>query len=261
MVNAAKQARQTFRYFWRELCWERRRIIPGLDFAAIKVAFSDPQTPGTTPTDQPAVEQMWVNEIDFDGKAVTGTLLNQPNWLKSVSAGDQVKVPPSRVNDWMYAVMGEVFGGYTVNAMRSKMSKAERKGHDEAWGMDFGNPDVIRVVPDSYLGRNIGFFSRLFGGKPKPQSLEELAAHEHPMALNMGESLNEMLQKDPSAVHETDDKGATFLHQMASAGTPSGVQIVLNHGGDKNAVTTNGLTASQLAKSLGWKQVMAVLAR
>ncbi len=38
--RASERARKTFKYFWRELFWERRRIIPALDFAMVKAPFS-----------------------------------------------------------------------------------------------------------------------------------------------------------------------------------------------------------------------------
>lgn len=38
--RAGERARKTFKYFWRELFWERRRIISALDFAMVKVPFS-----------------------------------------------------------------------------------------------------------------------------------------------------------------------------------------------------------------------------
>jgi uncharacterized protein YegJ (DUF2314 family) len=87
MDQAVKRARQSFRFFWRECAWERRRIVPGLDLAVVKVAFEDP--PGTPKTDpqQPAVEQMWISDIDFDGQFVYGTLINSPSWLTSVKEG------------------------------------------------------------------------------------------------------------------------------------------------------------------------------
>lgn len=37
--RAGERARKTFKYFWRELFWERRRIISALDFAMVKVPF------------------------------------------------------------------------------------------------------------------------------------------------------------------------------------------------------------------------------
>jgi uncharacterized protein YegJ (DUF2314 family) len=42
MQRAYESARATFRYFWREVAWERRRIIPALSLAAVKAPFSDP---------------------------------------------------------------------------------------------------------------------------------------------------------------------------------------------------------------------------
>jgi len=41
MQQAYENARGSFRYFWRELSWERRRIVPGLDLACVKAPFSD----------------------------------------------------------------------------------------------------------------------------------------------------------------------------------------------------------------------------
>ena len=125
MQKAYENARATFRYFWRELAWERRRIVPGLDLACVKAPFSDGDR--ATPTQgNPEVEQMWLENVDFDGQFVSGALLNAPNWLKSVKAGDSARMPLDQISDWMYAINGVVFGAYTVNLMRSRM------GHDRA---------------------------------------------------------------------------------------------------------------------------------
>lgn len=43
MAEAVERARRSFRFFWRELSWERRRIIPALDMAAIKLPFATPR--------------------------------------------------------------------------------------------------------------------------------------------------------------------------------------------------------------------------
>ena len=122
MQRAYEAARQSFRYFWRELYWEGRRIVPGLDLACVKAPFSDGEN-AKPKQDDPAVEQMWMNEVDFDGRHVSGTLLNSPNWLKTVKAGDRARFPLNEISDWMYAISGEVFGAYTVNLMRARMGK------------------------------------------------------------------------------------------------------------------------------------------
>lgn len=92
---------------------------------------------------------MWLPEVDFDGRVVSGVLLNDPNWLKTVKKGDAARVPLGEISDWMYAISGEVFGAYTVNLLRSRMGGQERQQHDAAWGLSFGDPKKIRVAPES----------------------------------------------------------------------------------------------------------------
>lgn len=258
MQRAKENARDTFQFFWREMSWEARRIIPGLDLACVKVPFADPPELNHAPDDA-AVEEMWIDEVDFDGQVVTGKLLNSPNWLKSVSEGDQAKVPLNEISDWMYAIQGRVYGAFTVNVLRAHMGRSERRQHDEAWGTDFGDPAAVQVVPADWFGKKSGgLLKRLFGGGDPP-TLEELDEMEHPMAMNMTESFEEFLTNDPSNVHSKDERGFTFLHQQALAGTAIGVSILLKHGADPNVLTNHGMTPLALSRSLGWKQVSDVL--
>jgi uncharacterized protein YegJ (DUF2314 family) len=241
---AYEQARATFRYFWREVAWERRRIVPGLDLACVKAAFSDGEDAPVV-EGQPRVEQMWLGEIDFDGQFVSGELLNAPNWLKSVKAGDTARFRLDEITDWMYAIGGEVYGAYTVNLMRSRMNKQERKNHDNAWGLDFGDPTKIRLVPQK----------KNWFGKAKAE------IEEHPMSLSMATVVEEQIAKDPSLLTSTDDKGWTLLHRDALAGSAPTVEKLLQCGADPNARTHQGATPMSLARSLGWDKVVALLAR
>lgn len=260
MRRAIERARESFRYFWRELAWEQRRIIPGLSLAAVKVPFSDPPEIEHA-ADEPAVEQMWLNEITFDGELITGTLLNAPHWLKSIAEGDRSQVPIKGISDWMYAIGDRVYGAYTVNLLRSQMARGERAQHDAAWGLDFGDPNEIQIVPPEWFGGKpkAGFFKKLFGGGGGETPPVDLETAEHPMAVNMADSLRDFLNEDPMNVYITDDNGWTMLHQQALAGTVIGVSILLEQGADPNAVTSDGATALQFARSLGWKQVIDVL--
>ena len=258
MQQAYRLARNTFRFFWRELTWERRRIVPGLDMTAIKVKFSDP--PEKQKPDTPSVEFMWVGDVDFDGRKISGTLMNEPSWLTSVKVDDRVQFGPKRLCDWMYSVHDKVYGGHTINFMRSKMGKAERKQHDSAWGLNFGDPDVIEYVPPEYLGtKSKGIIGRLFAGKPKPQDPREISQIEHPMAENMLESLKEFMEKNPNQLTETNENGFTYLHHMALAGAAGSVKLLLSLGADAHAKTSHGLTAKDLATTLGWSTVVDVL--
>lgn len=258
MVQATERARSTFKFLWRELSWEYRRIIPALDMTAVKAPFSD--GPDADIDAELEVEQMWISEIEFDGETITGTLINEPHSLNSVSEGDRVKKRLKEITDWMYAIDGHVYGAYSVNLIRSRMSGGERAEHDAAWGFDFGVPDQIEVVPLSHVGRKPpGLVSRLFGAKAEPVTPAEAESHEHPMSANMGPSLVETLAENPDFLTSTDDNGWTMFHSLSLAGSAVAVKILLDHGADRNAETNHGKTPLDLARALKWKKVVAVL--
>jgi uncharacterized protein YegJ (DUF2314 family) len=250
MQQAYESARATFRYFWREIAWERRRIVPALELACVKAPYSD-GAQGTRDAKSPEVEHMWISEVDFDGREVSGVLLNAPNWLKTIKQGDPVRMPLNHISDGMYAIQGEVFGAYTVNLMRSRMGRQERKEHDSAWGLNFGDPNKIRLGPEPNKGG--GLLKSWFGKR-------QADTGEHPMSENMAASLKDQLAKDPTLVSAKDDRGWTFLHQEALAGSAATVKVLLAAGADPKAVTDHGMTPLQLAKALGWENVVAVLA-
>jgi uncharacterized protein YegJ (DUF2314 family) len=250
MEGAYEKARATFRYYWREMAWERRRIVPALDLACVKAPFSDGER--NTPTQgKPEVEHMWLAQVDFDGQFVSGVLLNAPNWLKTVKEGDSARLTLYAISDWMYAIKGEVYGAYTVNLMRSRMGHRERKEHDGAWGLNFGDPHSIRIVPEQK--RSGGLLKALFGGRGNPE------IQEHAMSEAMASSLEDRLTEDPSMLSAKDEKGWTLLHHQALAGSTATVKVLLERGADANAATDKGMRPLQLAKSLGWNKVVALL--
>jgi uncharacterized protein YegJ (DUF2314 family) len=232
MQRAYENARATFRYFWREVAWERRRIVPALEMSCLKAPFSDGEQRSRT-SETPEVEHMWLSEIDFDGRLVSGVLLNSPNWLKSVKEGDRVRVPPGQISDWMYVLKGDVYGAYTVNLLRSRMGRKELQQHDNAWGLNFGDPHKIRIRAD----------------REQQEVCEAMAT-----------SLKEHLAKNPSLVSAKSDEGWTLLHQEALSGIIPTVKVLLDAGADPNAGTNHGMTPVQLARSLGWDEVVALLA-
>lgn len=235
MLKAFEQARKSFRYFWRELYWERLRIVPALSFACVKVAFSQ-DIDGST-----EVEHMWLNDVYFDGERVCGVLVNDPNVLSNVKNGDEVAVPLEQISDWMFAIEGKTYGGFSVQAMRKAMSQSERAEHDEAWGLNFGDPDVVLVAYEQ---------------QEHPQNLTE-----HPMSVNTKKNFEEFLRGYPDEITRADDKGYTMLHHEAIAGNLTRLELLLAKGADKNAKNIHGKTALDYAKALGWDHVAEALSR
>lgn len=255
MIEAYDKARKTFKYFWRELSWEHRRIIPALNLACVKASFSekDPET------GKDITEHMWMNDINFDGDNISGYLINEPNDLTSIKGGDHFEIPLNEISDWLFAitptkpkakgllklfssseeVIPKAYGGFTIQKMRADMSEAERYDHDEAWQLDFGDIDAIEVVYEQ---------------KENPENLIE-----HPMSRNMKDNFVKFLNEYPDELTNQDDKGLSLLHKETIAGNLSSVEVLLKAGADKNLQAHNGKTALDYAKQLNWEHLIPAL--
>lgn len=249
MIEAFKNAQETFKYFWRELSWESRRIIPGLTVACVKVGFSQNRN-----DDDPVVEHMWINDINFDGEQITGVLINDPYELTNIQNGDEVTIPLNQISDWLFAIQGSspkglsklfssslprAYGGFTIQAMRSEMTNKERKDHDKAWGLDFGDFNEVLLVNEQ---------------KEKPENLIE-----HPMSINMKEKLQDFLKQNPNEIDYQDEDGFSLLHRETIAGNRTSVSVLLEFGVNKEMKTNQGKTALDIAKQLNWEHLIPVL--
>ncbi|MFD0700373.1 DUF2314 domain-containing protein [Myroides pelagicus] len=238
MIDAFKKAQDTFKYFWRELYWDNRRIVKGLDMASVKVAFTQEfeDQEGNAYTE---VEHMWIGDVFFDGLYIYGALLNEPNVLTNVQEGESVGVTIDQISDWLFLIEGKAYGGFTVQAMRSDMSEQELKAHDDAWGIDFGDFNDIHVV---------------YKQNEQPENLVE-----HPMSRSMKESLVGFLDQHPDEITLIDEDGFTFLHREAIAGNLSTIEVLLEKGADKTMKSEDGKTALEYAQLLNWEHIIPVL--
>lgn len=234
MLDAYKKAQSTFKYFWREVWWERRRMIPALEIECVQAKFLQEQASGL-----PIVEYMWLDDIDFDGISVKGVLINHPDRLTNVKEGDLVEIPLCEISDWLFAIQNKTYGGFSIQVLRAQMDKKERIKHDKAWGFDFGDPDKIQVAFE------------------QDKHSEYLV--EHPMSRNMGKSLEEFLTNHPEEVTQKDEFGYTMLHREAIAGNRSCIEILLERGADVTARTNSGYTALDFARKLEWEHLIAIL--
>lgn len=239
LLAAYKKARETFKYFWREVFTEYHRIVPALDGAYVKVIFVQEANERTGGNEDALVEHMWINEVDFDGDTIRGTLINEPNELTNVQEGDSVAVPLEAVSDWLFARDDKTYGGFTIHLMRSEMTPDERAEHDEAWGLNFGDFNEIELVVDQ---------------KNHPENLEE-----HPMSRNMRERYKEAIQANPAVLTAQDEAGYTQLHLEAIAGNKTSVEVLLAAGAPTNIRTHSGKTALDFARQLNWAQLIPLL--
>ncbi|OJJ14804.1 hypothetical protein BKI52_40300 [marine bacterium AO1-C] len=236
MLEAFRKAQETFKYYWREVSWEYRRIIPALEVACVKVAF----TQQLADDEEPTVEHMWINNVSFDGDEISGTLVNEPQQLTNVQLNDEVTVPLRQISDWLFAIMGKTYGGFTIQAMRSLMSEDARKAHDEAWGVDFGDFEEVLWAYEQ---------------KEHPENLEE-----HPMSRSMKDQWLKFVQNDSDEITNQDEYGYNLLHREVVAGNATSVEILINSGYfDLQVKTNQGKTALDFAHQLEWSHIIPLL--
>ena len=192
-----------------------------------------------------SVEYMWVGDISFDGKVITGNLLNQPNQIENLNQGDIVQFDREEISDWMYSISDKVYGAFTVNVLRSRMKNKELKEHDDAWGLDFGDPRNLNIDP------MLSFSDFLL--------TPSIDLPEHPMSVNM-------VDKSEDGIREMEEKinglivfDMTMLQFESLAGNLTQVELLLKYGADERIKNVYGQTAQDLAEMFNWEKISALL--
>lgn len=222
MMEASAKARACFRFFWWQVASDFNRIVPAWDFSCVKAAFCD----GEPGPDSP-VEHMWVMELNFDGENITGTLGSNPHWVKSVKEGDQVTIPLGEITDWMCAADDLVYGAFTVQLMRKRMEPEEREQHDGMWGLNFPDPDEVRIPEIAEE------FDRNLSGMIKAEQVE--------------------------AMLQPDELGRNALHREALCGRLHCATRLVELGLPKDAKCHKGWTPFDYANNVGWQELAEVL--
>lgn len=220
--QAASKAQESFKHFWYHVASDFNRIVPALSLACVKAPFSDNFDDPNAP-----VEHMWVDEVYFDGSTIHGVLINSPNGISSVSEGDEVTLSLGRIEDWLCAYDDDAHGGYSVQVLRARMSSDEREAHDEAWGLNFPDPNSVSL----------------------PERSEEFEE-------NVLIQIKEQIESDSSCLYEDYGAGRTILHLMCLYGRRSSVRTLLDAGADPTKVCDRGWTAVQYAQAAGWDDIV-----
>lgn len=130
-MNAAMQtARDRFPEFWREVSADYQRVIPALGGSMVKAYFYDAGA-------SQSGEHMWVSEVEYDGKTITGVLADTPRELRRLRSGERVSFPLERLSDWFYVEGNKAVGAFTVRLLRKRMSAEQRQAHDSHYPFRF----------------------------------------------------------------------------------------------------------------------------
>lgn len=113
MNASVDEARATLPIFWKHLEQDRE-----VRHFLIKVAF---------PTSHGGVEHLWIGLTSTDEKALHGEILNEPEDVPNVHAGQPYEITePSKISDWSYEKAGKFYGQFTTRAMLKAMDEKGR---------------------------------------------------------------------------------------------------------------------------------------
>lgn len=85
-------------------------------------------------TDFGNTEHIWVDNLLYEGGILFGNIANTPKKIKDLKQGQKIKVEMEKATDWMYLRNDILQGGYTIRAIRNKMSAAEKAAFDKNLG-------------------------------------------------------------------------------------------------------------------------------
>lgn len=122
MNGAIEQARRTMSEF--------ETVLKNPDSTqknfAVKVAL--PHSAG--------VEHIWLAKPEMETDSVVGTVETMPMYVKTVTAGQRVRIDRDVISDWMYMENGKLRGGYTMRIALDELPEKERAAHKKALGLD-----------------------------------------------------------------------------------------------------------------------------
>ena len=80
-------------------------------------------------------EHIWISDVVLKGDSYLGVIGNTPEYTGEIKLGDTVLVEKREISDWMYIDENKLKGGYTIRALRNKLSESEKKEFDSENGM------------------------------------------------------------------------------------------------------------------------------
>jgi uncharacterized protein YegJ (DUF2314 family) len=115
---ATAKAKATLPVFWRHLAHDR-----GVEQALVRIGF---------PTAHGGVEFLWLGLTDFTHTSVRGTIVNEPEDVPNIHAGQPYEADIPKITDWAYFKRGRSYGQFTTRVMLLAASPEVRKAQLEA---------------------------------------------------------------------------------------------------------------------------------
>ncbi|NLG27947.1 MAG: DUF2314 domain-containing protein [Chloroflexi bacterium] len=91
--------------------------------------------------DEAGHEDLWVENVSYDGEAFTGTLASAPTLWDGAALGETVTTPAADVLDWMIVEETRIVGAYTVRLQRERMTLRERIDFSRQLGLPIVDPE------------------------------------------------------------------------------------------------------------------------
>lgn len=113
LTQAIDKAKLTIKYFKDSL----KSPKPNQAYFSIKTKL----------TDGNHVEHIWLDAAEIEDKIVYGIINNVPTNLKNIELGKKIGVSQDEISDWLIIENNRLIGGYTIRAIRDKMSRPHRE--------------------------------------------------------------------------------------------------------------------------------------
>jgi len=78
-------------------------------------------------TDDEGSEHIWLSDIIYSEGDLSGTVGNDPMYVKGIEYGDPIKIDLARVSDWMFYKDEKLIGGYTIRVSIELMPEAQQR--------------------------------------------------------------------------------------------------------------------------------------
>ena len=123
MAAAFRRARSSLDQFFA-LAKQRP---PHTDLFSVKIGISDGKD----------TEYFWIGDFHVEGDNLTGRVDNAPRVVRKVKFGERIRFKRSDIVDWTYLdiVKPRMYGNFTLCAMLTKESQAERDRHRREYGL------------------------------------------------------------------------------------------------------------------------------